>query len=255
MGFACERAPEYRTLEDGTAWKLVAFGESRSPRDSVGWMRIDATVLQPESGDTLLHLRNKPFAESSDPLWQWLATRAPDDSLHLRFGHSNFFFDKMKPGDTLMAHVGLRSFRTAAELRDARQMEYRLLDTLLRGDTITTQYEEYHGIWFKQVSSRGDTLQVRKGKEVAIHYRGWHLDGTVFDDSRAASGLFLFVYGNEGQVLRGIEIALERMRRGEVAELILPSWFAFGKRGSADGRVAPYTPVLYRVEVIDVSRN
>jgi FKBP-type peptidyl-prolyl cis-trans isomerase len=64
-----------------------------------------------------------------------------------------------------------------------------------------------------------------------------------------------FVFGNEGQVLLGIEKALGVMRKGDYARVIIPSWNAFGNTGSADGRVLPYTPVIYEVEVLEVAQK
>jgi FKBP-type peptidyl-prolyl cis-trans isomerase len=64
-----------------------------------------------------------------------------------------------------------------------------------------------------------------------------------------------FVYGNEDQVLKGLEIALSQMHLHEKAEVILPSWLAFGSSGSADGRVSPFTTVVYQVEVLELAKN
>ncbi len=251
---ACNSVPEYRYLDDGTAWKLLAFGDGQTSVDTVGWIKLDATVIHPERNDTLAHFVGKPFAESNDPVWQLLASRSVGDSLHLRFGSSNFLVPKVNRGDTLIAHLSVKAYKSVAQLRDARQQEYMLLDTLIRSDSIQSGYTEYRGIWYKRLLPPADTLQVRKGTELVIHYQGSHLDGRVFDDSRRMQGPFRFVYGNEGQVIKGLELALEQMQRGEHAQVILPSWFAFGKKGSADGRVQPYTTVVYRVELMDVAK-
>lgn len=247
--------PEYRYLDDGTAWKLLAFGDGQVTADTVGWMKLDATVIRPESKDTLAYFIGKPFAASNDPVWQLLASRSVGDSIQLRFGSSNFLAPQVNRGDTLIAHLSVKAYKSGVQLRDARQQEYMLLDTLIRSDSIQSGYNEYRGIWYKSLSPPLDTLHVRRGKELVIHYQGSHLDGKVFDDSRRMQGPFRFVYGNEGQVIKGLELALEQMQIGEKAQVILPSWFAFGKKGSADGRVQPYTTVVYKIELLDVARN
>ncbi|MCA1751290.1 MAG: FKBP-type peptidyl-prolyl cis-trans isomerase [Flavobacteriales bacterium] len=249
----CEEPPEYRVLEDGTQWKLAAFGEAGTERDSVQWMRLDADVVRIANGDTVAAYRARPFAESDDEVWRLLAARTIGDSLIIRFSSPNFLSDQAAPGDTLEAHVAVRGLRTAARLRDERFAELDRLDSLLRTDSVAAAFKEYRGVWFREIHG-GDTLKVRPGKEIVIHYQGRTLEGRVFDDSRALDGAFRFVYGNEGQVLAGIETALLRMHRGDVAEVIIPSYAAFGSKGSADGRVGPYTTVVYRVEVMDVAR-
>lgn len=250
----CEEPPEYRVLEDGTEWKLAAFGEAGTERDSVQWMRLDADVVRLATGDTVAAYRARPFAESDSEVWRLLAARSIGDSLILRFSRPNFLYDQAAPGDTLEARVALRGLRTAARLRDERFAELDRLDSLLRTDSVAAAFNEYRGVWFRE-TRRGDTLKVRHGKEIVIHYQGRTLAGRVFDDSRALDGAFRFVYGNEGQVLAGIETALSRMHRGDVAEVIIPSYAAFGSKGSADGRVGPYTTVVYMVEVMEVARE
>lgn len=252
---SCGSPPAYRSLSDGTQWELIAFGEGSPMDDSVAWIRLDAKLVDRHTGTTLARFDQKPFTGGSDPVWQFLSGRQVGDSVHLRFGTPNFLFPQLAPGDTVLAAVAIRGFRSAGHMRSAQQREFRTLDSLSRSDSVARYYEEFEGMWYRPLRFVADTLRVRAGKEVVIHYEGRHLDGRVFDDSRLLEGPFRFVYGNEGQVITGIETALGRMRRGEVVEVVLPSWLAFGKRGSSDGRVGPYTPVVYRIEVVDVARR
>lgn len=251
---ACERPPEYRTLSDGTELKLVAFGADEGRRDSVVWLRITAAVTDP-AGDTLLSVRRKPYTEQDDPLWQQLASAARGDSFEVRFSGTNFLLPQRIASDTVTAGIKVLALRTAARMKDAKFAEFDRLDTMLRSDTVAGRYTERGGAWYRIVHARGDTARVRPGKEIVIRYRGSTLDGRIFDDSRLSEGDFRFVFGNEGQVLPGIEAVLGEMHRGETAVIILPSAVAFGSNGSADGRVGPYTTVFYRVEVREVARD
>jgi FKBP-type peptidyl-prolyl cis-trans isomerase len=252
---SCNAPEAFRPLSQGVEWRLLAFGNEGTARDSVQWLRIDALIKPIGSGDTLASFKSQIFEISADSLWDFLSTRAVNDSLLLRLSHATFLYPSLGKGDTLEAFVALRMLRTAAQLRDARLNEFQLLDTLLRRDSVVAQYKEMDGLWLRTLREGTDTSAIVKGKEISIHYTGWHLDGRVFDNSRTGEGAFRFVYGNEGQVIEGIDLALKHMHRGEESEMILPSWLAFGKKGSADGRVAPYTPVVYRVEVIEVAKD
>lgn len=251
---ACDAPPEYRTLSDGTEVKLVAFGADGSRRDSVVWLRLSAAVTDP-AGDTLLSVLRKPFAATEDPLWQYLASTARGDSFEVRFSGGNFLLPGRTDPDTARAGIKVLALRSAARMRDARLAEFDRLDTLMRSDTVAGRYSERDGAWYRIARTRGDTAKVRRGREIVIRYRGSTLDGRIFDDSRLADGDFRFVYGNEGQVLPGIETVLGEMHRGETAEMIIPSALAFGGKGSADGRVGPYTTVFYRVEVKEVAKE
>ncbi len=251
---ACDSPPEYRTLSDGTEIKLIGFGADGSRRDSVVWLRLAATVTDP-GGDTLLSVNRKPFPTADDPLWQYLAHSARGDTFEVRFTGGNFLLPRRTDTSTAKAGIKVLALRSAARMRDARFAEYDRLDTLMRSDTVAGRYSERGGAWYRITETRGDTVRVRRGREIVIRYRGSTLDGRVFDDSRLLDGDFRFVYGNEGQVLPGIEAVLGEMCRGETAEIIIPSALAFGSKGSADGRVGPYTTVFYKVEVREVARE
>jgi FKBP-type peptidyl-prolyl cis-trans isomerase len=87
---------------------------------------------------------------------------------------------------------------------------------------------------------------------IAVIYTGRFLDGRVFDDPETP---LQFNRGAEGQVLRGLEMQLSKMNPGDRAVILLPSRLAFGKEGSSDGRVKPFTPVIYELKRIATKNN
>ncbi len=98
-------------------------------------------------------------------------------------------------------------------------------------------------------STAGDS--VKKGCKISLLYKGYYLDGRLADftpDNRP----FEFIIGQEGQIIDGLRLALYHLKKGEKAKIILPSRLAFGNRGSSNGSIAPFTPLLYEVEVLDV---
>ena len=58
---------------------------------------------------------------------------------------------------------------------------------------------------------------------------------------------------NKMQVIDGIELTLKTMKCGERARVVLRSDYAWGEYGTSDGSVAPYTPVVFDVELQKVS--
>jgi len=89
-----------------------------------------------------------------------------------------------------------------------------------------------------------------KGDSVTIQVKGELLNGRVFDDSHNYGGL-TFTWGDEGQVIPGIRAVLAGLKEGGSAKIILPSRLAFGTAGSSTGIVAPHTPVIYTVELLN----
>ena len=71
-----------------------------------------------------------------------------------------------------------------------------------------------------------------EGAEVQVHYVGTLLsDGSKFDSSRDRPGNFKFVLG-KGQVIKGWDMGVATMRKGEKAELFCRADYAYGETGS-----------------------
>jgi hypothetical protein len=250
---SCSNPKEYTVLPNGDRWKLLAFDEQTQRLDSAGAVTMHITMFSHPDGDTLYHYVNTPFTVFDGPMWQFLKSRYVSDSLTYICGAQSAL-GGINGADSLRYHIRLLRMRSRASLRDARTLELLSLDSLMKHDTIAGRYTEYAGIWMRTLVS-GDTSLVREGREVAIHYQGRTLDGKIVDDSRRSGGLLRFVKGNEHQVLEGIDLALDRMHRGETAEVIIPSWLAFGSGGSGGGIVAPYSTLVYVVEVKELAKN
>ena len=71
-----------------------------------------------------------------------------------------------------------------------------------------------------------------KGAEVQVHYVGTLVsDGSKFDSSRDRAGNFKFKIG-KGNVIKGWDVGVATMLRGEKAELYCRSDYAYGAEGS-----------------------
>ena len=51
-------------------------------------------------------------------------------------------------------------------------------------------------------------------------------------------------------MIAGLEDAIGRMREGQRALVILPSYLAWGEKGSSTGIIPPFTTVIYEVELL-----
>jgi hypothetical protein len=71
-----------------------------------------------------------------------------------------------------------------------------------------------------------------KGAEVQVHYVGTLVsDGSKFDSSRDRAGNFKFKIG-KGNVIKGWDVGVATMLKGEKAELYCRSDYAYGDKGS-----------------------
>jgi len=92
---------------------------------------------------------------------------------------------------------------------------------------------------------------IKQGKRIKMRYKGTYLDGRLVDftpDNKP----FEFIIGQQDQIIEGLRIALYSLKKGEKAKIILPSRLAFGSGGGSTGSIAPYSPLLYEVEILDV---
>lgn len=77
-----------------------------------------------------------------------------------------------------------------------------------------------------------EDISPEKGDRVTVHYTGRLLqDGTVFDSSVERNEPFVFKLG-KGEVIKGWDLGVASMKKGEKALLICRSDYAYGKAGS-----------------------
>jgi len=165
--------------------------------------------------------------------------------------------------DTGMVRVdlALRSLKSAAQVREEelaynawradREIEERLvLERYFTTRGIDKGKASYQGIFILPHGAVHEPL-LRTGDAVSIAYVARGLDGTVYDDTYKGGTALSFRLGDPGQVIRGLEIGLRKLGRGDKATIIIPSQFAFGDDGSAAGIVPPFTTVIYELEVLN----
>ncbi len=99
----------------------------------------------------------------------------------------------------------------------------------------------------KTIVVQGYGEQVQKGTKVFVHYTGKFLDGRIFDSSISRGQPFQFVVG-AGQVIKGWDLGVEGMRKGEKCILICPPEYAYGERGV--GPIPPNATLYFEVECL-----
>jgi FKBP-type peptidyl-prolyl cis-trans isomerase FklB len=99
-----------------------------------------------------------------------------------------------------------------------------------------------------------EVLQEGKGRRptrddsVRVHYHGTLVDGTVFDSSIERGETIDFAVSG---VISGWTEALQLMQEGARYKLYIPHQLAYGASG-AGGALAPYSALIFEVELIEV---
>jgi hypothetical protein len=87
------------------------------------------------------------------------------------------------------------------------------------------------------------------GKRIRISYSGFYLNGNPVENG---SQQLEFTLGTPDQLVKGLNIVMHTLKKGETTKIIVPSRLAFGESGSTNGSIPPYTPLLYNLTLIDI---
>jgi tetratricopeptide (TPR) repeat protein len=101
------------------------------------------------------------------------------------------------------------------------------------------------GVVKKTLTEGSEWKKPNQGASVKAHVVGRLLDGAVFEDAD------LDFVTDEEQVPEGLDLAVQKMKRGEAAEVTLAPRYAFGAEGAqrSSGAVPPDASVTYTVEL------
>jgi peptidylprolyl isomerase len=100
------------------------------------------------------------------------------------------------------------------------------------------------------ITKKGTGPRPKKGDTVVIHYTGMLTNGVKFDSSRDRKETFSFKLG-VGQVIKGWDEGVAKLRVGDHAILVIPSKLAYGAKGAGDV-IPPDANLIFVVEIVDV---
>ena len=264
--------PGFKKAEDDVYYKLLTIGElDRCCRFgdyvtvNISYMTMDDSVFF--SGFTKFQVTEPDFPGSID---KCLTMMCRDDSAQFIISALDFYGktlnrdmpDYLKNDDGKMKiAVKLLDIQTSAEyefeklsflhwIEDLGEYEKLLLKQYIHEEKIEIEPTD-DGIYLIEILP-GEGPVVSIGDTITIHYEGYFLNERFFDSTRQRDEPLQFVYGQQWQVISGLEKALGNMRNGGKALVIMPSEEAFGTDGSVLGIVPPYTSVVFEIELINV---
>ncbi|MDQ3798106.1 MAG: FKBP-type peptidyl-prolyl cis-trans isomerase [Acidobacteriota bacterium] len=100
------------------------------------------------------------------------------------------------------------------------------------------------------ITQNGTGAQLKAGDTVVVHYTGLLTNGQKFDSSLDRGEPLSFPLG-AGRVIKGWDEALQKLRVGDRATLIIPPAIGYGSRG-AGGVIPPDATLIFIVEVVGV---
>lgn len=266
----------YKTTESGLVYKFHKTNKGENPSiDNI--VKIDFAYRYPEDSVFFKStdagapgfIKIEPSGYPGD-IYEALRMMSQGDSASFKFGAESFFTITagspmvppfIQPEDSIFVDIVLHEFFNEEEYEaylekereeamkdqeEAAANESKLLDQYLEENNITTEPEESGLIIL--VEEEGNGPVPTSGQTVTVHYTGTVLDGTVFDSSVERGTPFEFTLGR-GEVIRGWDEGISKLKVGSKAKLIIPSHLGYG--GTDRGPVIKaYSPLIFDIELI-----
>jgi FKBP-type peptidyl-prolyl cis-trans isomerase len=118
------------------------------------------------------------------------------------------------------------------------------IETYLKTKGLVVTEKTTDGLRYIRTKENPSGTLLTNGKTVTLNYTGKFLSDKKFD-----SGSFSFVLGG-GQVIKGFDQGIAKMRVGENATLVFPSGLGYGSQGS--GSIPANSPLVFDIEILSV---
>lgn len=102
------------------------------------------------------------------------------------------------------------------------------------------------GLWWRIAASKSEGDLIRVGDSVQFYMKVRLVDGSPVSTTNSEQQLQSIKIGG-GQVVKGVEIGLCKMKSGEKAEFVLPPQLAYGS--ASFGAIQPNSTLRYTLEV------
>lgn len=277
--YSCSNSPypDYSLTKNGLYYKLIDIGESskraktgdyvtaqiiiKSENDSVLY---DTRTIGPEGAITFLLSAVKHEKDYYEG-FQYISEG--DSAVFISTAYA-FYMQKnktaipasMKFQSPIKVYVRALRVRTPEEhAQDMQREKERIEKGEFEEKKILEKYLADNNITAQPIANGMYHIKIREGTGISpdsgnitlLNYRGTFLNGRCFDFSYESQP-FEYVIGQKDQLIKGLEIGVCRMREGERAKFIIPSYLAYGSAGSANQIVPPFTTVIYEVELLKV---
>jgi FKBP-type peptidyl-prolyl cis-trans isomerase len=141
----------------------------------------------------------------------------------------------------------------AVEESKQEQAEKKALENYLKEKNIQAEKQPEGYYILKKSSGKGE--KVKLNERVSVNYRGYFLNGVIFDSNEGSGKPYQFIAGND-EVIKGWDMAVQQLREGDKVMLIIPSALGYGREGIKRGNsmkyfVPPYSTLIFDFEVVD----
>ncbi|MDP4680183.1 MAG: FKBP-type peptidyl-prolyl cis-trans isomerase [Cyclobacteriaceae bacterium] len=120
------------------------------------------------------------------------------------------------------------------------------MDEYLSTSSLSNILDTQSGILY-EITTAGAGDNVKTGDEVSINYKGYLLNGVVFDQN--TTGTFDYTVGTDGLIEGWVE-AVSLLNKGAKGTFVIPSTLCYGRTGF--NTIPPNTVLIFDIEIIDI---
>jgi len=231
---------------------------------------IDSTIFNSKTaipqGKMILQIQESAY---KGDILEGISMLSENDSALFKLKADSFFLKTvraeaippfLKPNDIIQFKVGVIEIVTLQEMqaREAATQVQQEEDMKTQKEKEVAQISEYltkeghtaspdeNGLFIVRLEPGAGEMPTN-GKKVNVHYTGRLLNGTVFDSSVERGQPFSFTLG-QGMVIKGWDLGIAALKPGEKALLGIPSWLAYGARGT--GPIPANSPLIFEVQLL-----
>ncbi|MEN8226880.1 MAG: FKBP-type peptidyl-prolyl cis-trans isomerase [Bacteroidota bacterium] len=242
---------------DSDDWVMVNHVCYKIPEDIIYESYVENVAIDHQFYDTIaMYGPYKMLNGSRNPgLTEGLTLMSEGSQATIFFtsdlGYGSEGEGKVSPYESLKYEVELLEV-----IKDMDAYEQAKIDTYM--DTVP-QYDTIHdpetdAIMYYIIDEATDGKQVATDSLIEVAYKGYLIDGRVFDEKTAAAPLEMKVGGVE--VINGWDLGLLKLKEGEKARFIIPYQLGYDEAGSEAESglrvVPPYETLLFDIEIISV---
>ncbi|HKK58679.1 MAG TPA: FKBP-type peptidyl-prolyl cis-trans isomerase [Salinivirga sp.] len=177
---------------------------------------------------------------------------------YYRFDEEQNVPEFLKKGDKLRFDIRLADIKDLDQVERERQLnqisgrkrELIALKHFAKG--LGIQDSVHLNRYFVKTIEQGNGVSPTPGDKVSVDYLGYFVDGSPFDNSYERGEPFTFTIGSN-QVIEGLEKGVQEMKVGGKATILIPSPLAYGEEGLPRANIAPFTTLVFDVELQKVN--
>lgn len=128
---------------------------------------------------------------------------------------------------------------------DQEEVDRLLIEEYVAANNLNVEVDP-SGLYYS-IENAGTGVQPKPTDEVEVRYKGYLLDGTVFDQTDSGKTAVFYL----GGLIPGWQIAIPLLKEGGKGIFIHPSYLAYGPRG-AGNLIGPNEVLVFEIELVDV---